>query len=164
MRKSLSAVSALWLVSLSLAGSELLAQRAQRPSLFVREDWTFAAGQPNVNTPQEPEHPVIQGDVANPNVDVHLWGDKTGLLTVNQPDNNNLTYVMTLLCTTSCAVTFRDRNNDVDLTGLATIRSWLPRANARRSAIDAKPPGILRSNAVERSLTTHTKARCTMCR
>jgi len=128
MRKSLSAVCALGLVSLSLAGSELLAQRAQRPSLFVREDWTFAAGQPNVNTPQEPEHPVIQGDVANPNVDVHLWGDKTGLLTVNQPDNNNLTYVMTLLCTSSCAVTFRDRNNDVDLTGLATIR-WRTRVS-----------------------------------
>ena len=45
MRKSLSAVCALGLVSFSLAGSELLAQRAQRPSLFVREDWTFAAGQ-----------------------------------------------------------------------------------------------------------------------
>jgi hypothetical protein len=126
--KSLAAACVLGLVSLCLAGSDLLAQRPQRPALFLREDWTFAAGLPNVNTPQEPEHPVVQGDVANLNLDVHLWGDKTGLLTVNQPDNNNLTYVMTLLCTTSCAVSFRDRTNDVDLTGLATIR-WRTRVS-----------------------------------
>jgi hypothetical protein len=106
-----------------LAGSSgLAAQGAQHPSLFFREDWQLAPGLPNINTPQEPEHVVVQGDVANPNLDVHLYGDKTGPVTVNQPNNNNLGYVMTLLCTADCAIALRDKNNDVDLTGLATIR------------------------------------------
>jgi hypothetical protein len=40
--------------------------------LFFREDWTLASGLPNTNTPQEPEHTVVQGDLANPNLEVHL--------------------------------------------------------------------------------------------
>jgi hypothetical protein len=48
--------------------------------------------------------------------------------------------------------------------GYAPATTNLRLANARRSAIDAKPRGPLRSNAVEQSLTTHTKARCTICR
>ena len=42
--------------------------------------------------------------------------------TVKQTNNNDITYLMTLLCTSNCAITLRDKNNDVDLTGLATIR------------------------------------------
>ena len=94
----------------------------QRPPLFFREDWKLAGGLPNINTPQEPEHTVVQGDVANPNLEVHLYGDKVGPVAVKQLNNNDLTYVMTLLCTSNCAITLRDKNNDVDLSGLATIR------------------------------------------
>jgi hypothetical protein len=136
MPRFIPAVSVLGLLSLCLAGSDSLAgdparaagqqaqvpQGPQHPPLFLREDWRLASGLPNINTPQEPEHPVVQGDVANPNLDVHLHGDKVGLTAVKQPNNNDLTYVMTLLCTSSCAITLRDKNNDVDLTGLATIR------------------------------------------
>ena len=111
------------LVTLCVAGSTgVSAQGAQHPSLFFREDWKLAAGLPNINTPQEPEHVVVQGDVANPNLEVRLYGDKVGPVAVNQPNNNNLGYVMTLLCTENCAIALRDKNNDVDLTGLATIR------------------------------------------
>ena len=96
--------------------------RIEYPPLFFREDWKLAGGLPNINTPQEPEHTVVQGDVANPNLEVHLYGDKIGPATVKQTYNDDITYVMTLLCTSNCAITLRDKNNDVDLTGLATIR------------------------------------------
>jgi len=97
-------------------------QRAVYPPLFFREDWTLASGFPNTNTPVEPEHSIAQADIANPNLEVHLYGDKIGPVTVKQLNNDNITYVMTLLCTSNCAITLRDRRNDVDLTGLATIR------------------------------------------
>src|ERR1700688_421070 len=89
------AVPALGLLSLCLAGSNWLAseparaagQQAQTPQgpqsrpLFFREDWRLASGLPNINTPQEPEHATVQGDVANPNLEVHLYGDKGGIVT-----------------------------------------------------------------------------------
>jgi hypothetical protein len=136
MPRFIPAASVLGLLTLCLAGSNWLAgkparaagqqaptpQRLQYPPLFFREDWTLASGLPNTNTPQEPEHTIVQGDVANPNLEVHLYGDKVGPVTVKQTYNDDITYVMTLLCTSSCAITLRDKNNDVDLTGLATIR------------------------------------------
>ncbi len=136
MPRFIPAVSVLGLLSLCLAGSNWLAgqparaagqqaqtpQGPQRPPLFFREDWKLASGLPNINTPQEPEHTLFQGDVANPNLEVHLYGDKVGPVAVKQLNNNDLTYVMTLLCTSNCAITLSDKNNDVDLSGLATIR------------------------------------------
>jgi hypothetical protein len=101
---------------------------AQHPPIFFREDWKFAPGLPNVRTPEEPEHAIVQADVANPNLEVRLYGDKSGPLSVTQPANNNITYVMTLNCASNCAITLRDKNNDVDLTGLATIH-WRTRIN-----------------------------------
>ena len=101
---------------------------AHYPSVFFREDWKFDVNVPNENTPREPEHRIVQGDVANRNLEVHLYGDKTGTRTVTQPYNADITYVMSLLCTSNWAITLRDRNNDVDLTGLATIR-WRTRVS-----------------------------------
>jgi hypothetical protein len=136
MPRFVRAVAILGLSSLCLAGSNWLAgeparaagqqaqtpQRAQYRPLFFREDWKLASGLPNTNTPEEPEHTVVQGDVANANLEVHLYGDKVGPVAVKQTYNNDITYLMTLLCTSNCAITLRDKNNDVDLTGLATIR------------------------------------------
>ena len=141
MPRFIPAASALGLLSLCLAGSNWLAAkpaqaagqqsaaaqapaapRLQSPPLFFREDWTLASGLPNTNTPVEPEHAIVQGDVANRNLELHLYGDKAGPVAVKQLNNNDITYVMTLLCTANCAIALRDRNNDVDLTGLATIR------------------------------------------
>jgi len=139
MPRLIPAASMLGLLILCLAGSTWLtgeparaaqqqapasqaAQAPQHPPLFFREDWKLADGLPNINTPQEPEHALFQGDVANPNLELHLYGDKAGLVTVEQHNNNDITYVMTLLCSSNCAVTLRDKNNDVDLSGFATIR------------------------------------------
>jgi hypothetical protein len=138
MPRFIPAVSLLGLLSLCLAGSNWLVgdparaagrqpqapqtpQALQSPPLFFREDWKLASGLANINTPQEPEHALFQEDVANPNLEVRLYGDKVGPTTVKQ-GNSDFTYVMTLLCTSNCAVTLRDKNNDVDLSGLATIR------------------------------------------
>jgi hypothetical protein len=136
MRRFIPAASVLGLLILRLACSNWFSgeparaaeqqaatqQRLQYPPLFFREDWVLASGLSNINTPQEPEHTIVQADVANPNLEVHLYGDKVGPVTVKQTYNNDITYVMTLLCTSNCAITLRDKNNDVDLTGLATIR------------------------------------------
>ena len=119
-------VAVLGLLGLCVAGSDGLAQSLRRPPVFLREDWKLAEGLPNINTPQEPEHAVVPGDVGNPSLEVRLYGDKAGLTSVKQPNNNDLTYVMTLLCSSNCAIALRDKTNDVDLTGLATIR-WRTR-------------------------------------
>jgi hypothetical protein len=102
------------------------ATTAVYPPLFFREDWKFDTSAPNVNTEREPEHPIVQGDVASPGLEVHLYGDEAGTRTVLQPYNKNITYVMSLLCTSNCAITLRDKNNDVDLTGLA-MWTWRTR-------------------------------------
>lgn len=98
------------------------------PPVFFREDWKYDGTQPNVNTPREPEHPIVQGDVANSNLEVRLYGDKAGTRMVDQTFNDHMTYAMTLLCTSNCAITLRDKNNDVDLSGVATIR-WRTRVS-----------------------------------
>ena len=92
------------------------------PPLFFREDWKLDPNAPNVNDEREPEHPIVQGDVANPNLEVRLYGHKAGTRMVDQTFNNHLLYVMTLLCESNCAITLRDKNNNVDLSGLATIK------------------------------------------
>ena len=65
-------VAVFGLLGLCVAGSDCLAQSLRRPPVFLREDWKLADGLPNINTPQEPEHAVVPGDVANPSLDVRL--------------------------------------------------------------------------------------------
>src|SRR5579872_1235075 len=50
--------------------------RLQFPPLFFREDWKIDPNAPNVNNAEEPEQPITQGNVANPNLEVHVWGDQ----------------------------------------------------------------------------------------
>jgi hypothetical protein len=101
---------------------------AHYPSVFFREDFGFDKSVPNQNNEREPEHTIVQGDVKSPNLEVRLYGDKAGTRAVLQPYNDNITYVMSLLCTSNWAITLRDKNNDVDLSGLATIR-WRTRVS-----------------------------------
>jgi hypothetical protein len=153
MLRLIRTVSLLGLLFLSVAGSNRLAAQArgtggQRgaggpgappapraeprrstrvvyPPLFFREDWKINPNAPNVNNEEEPEQPITQGNVANPNLEVHVYGDQPGTRIANQTYNNQV-YAMTLLCTSNCAITLRDKNNDVDLSGVATIR-WRTR-------------------------------------
>jgi hypothetical protein len=104
------------------------ATTAVYPSLFFHEDWKFDKSAPNVNDEREPEHPIGPGDVANANLEVRLYGDKAGTRTVLQPYNKDITYVMSLLTTSNWAITLRDKNNDVDLTGLS-MWTWRTRVS-----------------------------------
>ena len=149
MPRLIRTVSVLGLLSLCLAGSAWLAgqarpaagpqgppaarqepQRSTRldfPPLFFREDWKVDPNAPNVNNADEPEQPITQGNAANASLEVHVYGDKAGTRIADQTYNNHLTYAMTLLCTSNCAITLRDKNNDVDLSGgVATLR-WRTR-------------------------------------
>ena len=99
--------------------------KVQRPPLFFREDWKLDPSIPN--TTPELEHTVGQGDLANSNLELRLYGDKVGPVVVSQA-NDDITFVMTLLCTSNCAVALRDKKNNVDLTGLAKMR-WRTREN-----------------------------------
>src|ERR1043165_571100 len=150
MRKLIPAVFVVALCTLCLSETEGLAERgggqrgggqggggraaspgattAVYPPVFLREDFKFDKSVPNVNNEREPEHPIASSDVANPNLEVRLYGDKAGTRTVLQPYNDNIPYVMSLLCESNCAITLRDKNNDVDLSGLATIR-WRTRVS-----------------------------------
>jgi len=143
MARFIPAVFVLALAGLCLAEQDGLAQRARGgapstreqspgattavyPPLFFREDWKFDKSAPNVNDEREPEHVIVAGDVASPNLEVRVYGDKAGMRTVTQPYNKDITYMMSLLTTSNWAVTLRDKNNDVDLTGLA-IWTWRTR-------------------------------------
>jgi len=92
------------------------APRVSRTPLFFDEVWK--------QTPAGGEHPVTPESVANPNLELKLYGPsgKEIQLTGSAQDENNPTHVWTGLCTTPCAFTFRDKQNYVDLTGLARIR------------------------------------------
>jgi len=85
--------------------------------LFFREDWKPVAGLPT-------EHPVNQAAVANPNLELKLYGPASKDIQENGVLNNeaNPMHVWTGLCEGPCSLTFRDKNNYVDLTGGAKIR------------------------------------------
>jgi hypothetical protein len=100
-------------------------QKVQRPPLFFREDWQLDPKIPNPGPEQE--HTVGQGDLTNPNLELKMYGDKVGPVVVFQ-GTDDITFVMTLLCTSNCAIALRDKNNNVDLTGLAKMR-WRTREN-----------------------------------
>jgi hypothetical protein len=101
--------------------------RVEYPPLFFREDWKLDPKAPNVNTADEPEHMIGQGDVANPNLEVRLYGHKEGTRIADQTYNKQV-YAMTLLCESNCAITLRHKTNDVDLSGVATIK-WRTRVS-----------------------------------
>jgi hypothetical protein len=93
-------------------------QVAQRPPLFLREEW-------KQSTPPS-EHGATQESIANSNIELKLYGPsaKEVQLTGNVGDENNPVHVWTGLCPSACAVTLRDKTNYADMTGLARIK-WV---------------------------------------
>jgi len=67
---------------------------------------------------------VTQQSIANPSLELKLYGgaSKEIQLTGALNNENNPIHVWTGLCTSGCAVAFRDKGNMVDLSGLARIR------------------------------------------
>jgi hypothetical protein len=91
------------------------APKLQRPGLFFKEEWK--------QTDKGEEHAVAPDSIANPNLELKLYVPAGEiLLTGTANDENNPTHVWTGLCTTPCAVAFREKTHFADLTGLARIR------------------------------------------
>ena len=88
--------------------------RAVRPPLFFREVWKNTAGG---------EHPVGPEDVASPNLEMHIYGaDAKDLQILGADTGATPVHMWNGLCTSACALTLSDKNNYVDLSGLARIR------------------------------------------
>jgi hypothetical protein len=93
-----------------------------RPPLFLREDWK--------QMPAGDEHPVTQQSIAIPNLELKLYGttSKEVQLTGSPTNESNPTHVWTGMCSTPCAVAFRDKNNFADVSGLARIK-WVTKVS-----------------------------------
>jgi hypothetical protein len=93
-----------------------------RPPLFFREPWRHPPG--------PAEHPLTQDSVSNPNLELKLYGDQPkpdpdyGGMWENRRDQpkDDPVHIYTGTCRTPCALALRDRDNSVDLTGLAKIK------------------------------------------
>ncbi|HLI83652.1 MAG TPA: hypothetical protein VKV17_07015 [Bryobacteraceae bacterium] len=112
------------ILPLALAASGAWAQGrgeggAKPPALLFREEWK--------QTPKGGEHAVsVSEAVSNPELEMKLYGPagKDIQLTGVAGNEANPIHLWTGLCEANCAVALRDKNNYVDLTGLAKIR-WL---------------------------------------
>src|SRR5690242_2095918 len=88
--------------------------KISRPGLFFKEEWKQSA--------KGGEHEVTQESIGNPNLELKLYVPAGNVeLTGNANDENNPTHVWTGLCTSPCAVAFREKNSFADLTGLGRI-------------------------------------------
>jgi hypothetical protein len=90
--------------------------RVPRPGLFFKEEWKPPATKAG-------EHPITAESNDNPNLEMTLYvpsgeADITG----TPGDENNPTHAFLGLCTSPCAVAFKDKGHFADLTGLARIR------------------------------------------
>ena len=98
---------------------------AGRAPLFFKEEWKQDAG----NT----EHPVTQESVANPNLELKLYGTNHDVLIAGNPAlETNPPHVWTGVCTTACAVAFRHKTSFVDISGLARMK-WLSKMSGYHS-------------------------------
>ena len=94
------------------------------PSLFFKENFQRPANEPG-------QVPVTPANLTNPNLELRIYGKDAKNLNISGAADNpagpiNLWTGMT---TEPVAATLRDKNNYVDLTGLAKIR-WVTRASA----------------------------------
>jgi hypothetical protein len=114
----ISRVVILPLLAFSMGANVFAQGRVVRPPLFFHEEWK--------QTPAGGEHPVTQDGVANPGLELKLYGTsgKEVQLTGSAKDDNNPIHLWTGLCTTPCAVALRHKESFADLTGLARIR-WV---------------------------------------
>src|ERR1700678_2610619 len=85
-----------------------------RAPLFFHEVWKTVKG----------EHGATQDLVSSPNLELKLYGPSANDAQAlgNAEDPSNPPHIWTGLCTAPVAVALRDKDNYVDLTGLARIR------------------------------------------
>lgn len=97
--------------------------RATRPPLFFREEWKEAVG--GGEKPVDPTQTV-----SSANLELKLYGPGGKDIQVTGTANNesNPVHLWTGVCEQLCAAALRDKENFVDLTGLAMIR-WVTKVS-----------------------------------
>jgi len=93
------------------------------PPLFIDETWTRPKGEPG-------QVPWKQSNVSNSKLELHVYGTDAKNLTISgEPDSaTGPLNLWTGMSTGPVAATLRDKDNYVDLTGLAKVR-WVTRAS-----------------------------------
>jgi len=96
--------------------------RVTRAPLFFREDWK--------QLPTNEEHHVNQQSVANPELELKLYGPTGKEIQMSGATGNeeNPQHLWTGLCTTPCAFALRHKTNLADLTGLGRIK-WVTKTS-----------------------------------
>lgn len=96
---------------------------APPPPLFFSEPW-------HRNVGDKGQVPVVASNVSNPNLELHVYGlDAKGLTISGTAGNpNDVVNLWSGLSSEPIAVTLRDKNNYVDLSGRAKI-SWVVRTS-----------------------------------
>jgi hypothetical protein len=85
-----------------------------RPPLFFAAQWK--------QTSKGGEHPVTADSIAGPDLELKLYVPAGQILLTGSSGNaSNPIHVWNGLCTTPCAVAFRDKHRFADLSGLARI-------------------------------------------
>lgn len=99
-----------------------IAPPATRPSLFFREEWR--------QTPANDEHPLSQQSLGNASLELAVYGPggKELLITGTVDNPQNPVHVWNGMCAANCAMTLRDKNNFVDLSGQAKLR-WVTKVS-----------------------------------
>jgi hypothetical protein len=140
MTRSVSPGTALGFLALAMACSAL-AQQAQReegaaaggeappratvPSVAFKVDWVRPTNQENTKVRYTP----VQENVGDPNLEIKYYGAAKQILTTGAPGNPLTPYgVWSGTAPAPFAMTFRLKDNYVDLTGLATIR-WFTKTS-----------------------------------
>ncbi len=95
--------------------------RAGRPALLFKEEFKQSSGEQAVNPAEA---------TANPSLELKLYGPgaKDIQITGATGNESNPVHLWTGLCEQVCAATLRDKENFVDLTGLAMIR-WVTKTS-----------------------------------
>jgi hypothetical protein len=100
------------------AGGTGAARASAAPPLF-KVEWVQPQGQSG-------QVPIVQGNVADPNVEVHWYGEAAKkLLTSGTPGSENTPFsVWSGECDGPFAITFKSKSNMLDLSGLGKVR-WV---------------------------------------
>jgi len=101
----------------ALPAGRVVDLKKQAPLLF-REDFKNGAG--------NHEHFISQADLANQNLELRIYGDKSTYMAVDTSPESTGEILFSGLCLSTCAIALRDKDNYMDLSGIARMR-WRTR-------------------------------------
>lgn len=100
-----------------LPAGRVMDLKKQAPLLF-REEFKNGEG--------THEHFVTQADLANENLELKIYGDKSTYMAVDNSPDSTGEFLFSGLCLSTCAITLQVKNSYMDLSGLGRVR-WRTR-------------------------------------